>query len=170
MVARDCSDTADVENRIDKAGAAFGALRKPLFSSTSISFKAKSLVYTLLILAILLYGAESWCLTEKLYNKLRCFQARCIRAMCRVNRWHTFQQRISSTELRTRVGIDSMDSYVTRRQLRWAGHVSRMPYRRLPRKMLSSWVRSKRPRGAPQFTYGRMLRKSLKKADTEFHG
>ena len=128
------------------------------------------MVYICLILAILLYGAESWCLTEKLYNKLRCFHARCIRAMCRVNRWHTFQQRISNAELRTRMGIDSLDSYVTRHQLRWAGHVSRMPYNRLPRKMLSSWVRSKRPRGAPQFTYGRMLRKSLKKAGIEYDG
>ena len=36
---------------------------------------------------------------------------------------------------------------------------------RLPRKMLSSWVVSKRPRGAPMFTYGRGLVKAMKKAD-----
>ena len=57
----------------------------------------------------------------------------------------------------------AIDVYITRSQLRWAGHVSRMPYHRLPRKMLSSWVRAKRPRGAPKLTYGRMLRKALKK-------
>ena len=163
MVTRNCTDEADVDNRIEKAGAAFGALRKPLFSSTSITYQAKCMVYVILILAILLYGAESWCLTEQLYKRLRNFHARCIRVMCRVNRRHTFEQRISNAELRRRIGVHSIDTYITRHQLRWAGHVARMPAHRLPRKMLSSWVRSKRPRGAPQLTYGRMLRKSLKK-------
>ena len=35
---------------------------------------------------------------------------------------------------------------------------------RLPRKMLSCWVNNKRPRGSPRMTYGRGLRKALKKA------
>ena len=163
MVSRNCTDEDDVDNRIEKAGAAFGALRKPLFSSTSVTYQAKCMVYVILILSILLYGAESWCLTEQLYKRLRNFHARCVRVMCRVNRRHTYEQRISSAELRRRVGVQSIDTYVTRHQLRWAGHVARMPPHRLPRKMLSSWVRAKRPRGAPQLTYGRMLRKSLKK-------
>ena len=33
-LSHDCSDKLDVENRIDKAGQAFGALRKNLFTST----------------------------------------------------------------------------------------------------------------------------------------
>ena len=127
------------------------------------------MVYVGLILAILLYGAETWCLTEKLYKRLRNFHARCIRAMCRVNRRHTFEHRISSAELRRRVGVLSIDTYITRHQLRWAGHVARMPAHRLPRKMLTSWVRAKRPRGAPQLTYGRMLRKSMKKLGIDPH-
>ena len=163
IVTRDCTDDADVENRIDKAGAAFGSLRKSLFSSTSVTYKAKRMVYIGLILTILMYGAEVWCLTEKLYNRLRGFHARCIRTMCRVNRKHTFEHRISNADLRKRTGILPIDVYITRHQLRWAGHVARMPFHRLPRKMLSSWVRAKRPRGSPQFTYGRMLRKAMKK-------
>ena len=162
IVTRNCTDEADVDNRIEKAGAAFGALRKPLFSSTNITYQAKCMVYVGLILSILLYGSETWCLTEKFYKRLRNFHARCIRAICRVNRRHTFKHRISSAELRRRVGVLSIDTYITRHQLRWAGHVARMPAHRLPRKMLSSWVRAKRPIGAPQLTYGRMLRKSMK--------
>ena len=163
IITRNCTDEADVDNRIEKAGAAFGALRKPLFSSTSVTHQAKCMVYVALILAILLYGAESWCLTEQFYKRLRNFHARCIRVMCRVNRRHTFEQHISNAELRRRLGVHSIDTYITRHQLRWAGHIARMPANRLPRMMLSSWVRAKRPRGAPQLTYGRMLRKSLKK-------
>ena len=164
ILSRDCSDELDVDARIKKAGNAFGALRPRLFASTNVSHASKQMVFTRLILAILLYGSESWCLTEALYRKLRNFHARCARAMCRVTRWHTRIHRISTAELLNRLRLSTIDTYVTRRQLRWAGHVARMNYDRLPRKMLSSWVRSKRPRGAPRFTYGRTLKKSLKKA------
>ena len=41
--------------------------------------------------------------------------------------------------------------------------MARMSFERLQRKMLSSWVVTKRPRGSPKFTYGRGLMKLLKK-------
>ena len=82
-------------------------------------------------------------------------------------------QRISTDELLERTGLLSIDVYVTRRQLRWLGHVTRMPTDRLPRKMLTCWVNERRPRGAPEFTYGRGIYKSLKKvglAKCEWYG
>ena len=35
--------------------------------------------------------------------------------------------RIPTREIETELGLDSMDKYIARRQLRWLGHVSRMP-------------------------------------------
>jgi len=60
-----------------------------------------------------------------------------------------------------RLGLDTADFYVARRQLGWLGHVARMDYSRLPRarRMLSCWVAHPRPRGAPRMTYGRLLRR-----------
>jgi len=63
----------------------------------------------------------------------------------------------------------TIDCYVTKRQLAWAGHLARMDFDRLPRKLLSSWVISNRPRGSPEFTYGRGLKKALCKADISWH-
>ena len=137
-------------------------------TSTQVTYASKCLAYCTLILTILLYGSESWCLTEALYRQLRNFHACCVRTMCRVTRRHTRTHRISTAQLLTRLGLSTIDTLVTQRQLRWAGHVSRMDYTRLPRKMLSAWVRSKRPRGAPRFTYGRSLRKALKKANIDY--
>ena len=165
ILTRNCKDEEDIKSRIQAAGNSFGALRKCLFTNQSISFPAKRTVYEGLILSILLYGSESWCLTEELLNLLRTFHARSVRAMCRVNRWHVRKHRITTKELLMRVGLKSIDTYITQRQLRWAGHVARMTYDRLPRKMLSSWVPNKRPRGAPEFTYGRGLYKALKKVE-----
>ena len=116
---------------------------------------------------ILLYGSESWCLTEKLYNKLRTFHARCARAMCRVNRRHTREHRISTDELLNRLHLKHIYIYITKRQLQLAGHVIRMNYGRLPRKMMTSWVATKSLVGCPYFTYGRSLFKALKKADIQ---
>ena len=100
MLTRDCRDDADVERRIEAASGAFGALRKCIFSSTKLTFIAKRTAYNVLILSILLYGCESWCLTEKLYNKLqRTFHRRCVRSMCRVTRKHTKAHHISTIEL-----------------------------------------------------------------------
>ena len=48
------------------------------------------------------------------------------------------------------------------RRITWLVHVSRMDYsKRLPRKMLSSWIPSKRPNGAPAMTYGRSICRAL---------
>ena len=164
FLTRDCKDDRDVINRIEAAGAAFGALRQSVFSSPYVSFPTKKIVYLALIITILLYGSESWSLTEKLLHKLRLFHRRCIRAMCRVNRLHTRQHHIRTTDLLARVGLAPLDTYIVRRQLRWAGHVARMGYARLPRKMMSSWVCHKRPRGCPQYTHGRSLTKALRTA------
>jgi hypothetical protein len=166
MMARDGSDGCAVDSRIAAAGKAFGALRKCVFSSTSVNFAAKRAVFESIILSILLYGCEGWSLTERHRQQLRVFHAQCLRAMCRVTRKHTWDHHISTQELGQRLGIETIDTYITRRQLRWGGHVRRMDYdRRLPRRMLSSWIAHPRPRGAPKMTYGRSFCKALK----QFH-
>lgn len=162
-----CRDTEDVTFRVKKAGNAFGALRKCLFTNLNISVIVKRTVYEGLILSILLYGVESWCLSEKLFSILRIFHPRCVRAMYRVTLRDCYKNHISPDQLLNRLNLRPIDTYVTKRQLRWAGHVARMDLHRLPRRMLSSWMPSKRPVGAPEFTYGRGLYKSLKKAGVD---
>ena len=79
----------------------------------------------------------------------------------RVTHLHTWRWHITTQELEQRMGLDSIDVCIARRQLRWLGHVSRMDFERLPRRMLSSWVPAPRPRGAPKMTYGRTICKAL---------
>ena len=113
------------------------------------------------MLSIALYGCECWSLPEALLERLRVFHAQCLRAMCRVTRMHTWRWHITTHELGQRMGLDSIDVYIARRQLRWLGHVRRMDFERLPRRMLSSWVPEPRPCGAPKMTYGRTIYKAL---------
>ena len=124
-------------------------------------------MYVSLILAILLYGSECWCLTEVMFKRLREFHAKCVRGMSRITRKHMWKHRVTDAELRRKLNLESIDEYTSRRQLSWAGTVARMPFSRHPRKMLSSWVCAPRPIGAPQFTYARGLHKALAKKDIE---
>ena len=161
-VSRFGNDTIDVDKCIASAGKAFGVLRGCIFSSTHIIVAAKRTVYEGLILNILLYGGESWSVTAAMLQRLRVFHARCLRGMCRVSRKHTWAHHISTAELERRLGVDSIDTYLHRRQLRWLGHMRRMDYaQRLPRRLLSSWVAHPRPRGAPPMTYGRSIEHAL---------
>ena len=160
VISHDASDDLDVDRRIQKASNAFGMIRNSLFSSSKIKLRVKAKVYQTFILPILLYGVECWCLTEKLVNKLRSFHRRCVRSICHV----TLRDHKRTSDLLDKLSLESIDTYICRQQLRWAGHVMRMPWNRLPRKMISCWVRSKRPRRAPRYTYGRSLMKCLRKS------
>ena len=163
-ITTDGTDDLDVQMRIRKAGNAFGCLRKSIFSSCSIGYSStKGKVYCSFILPILLYAAECWCLSEKLLKLLSNFHNQCLRVMCHTNRFLAWQNRLSISDLCQKLSLESINTYITKKQLQWVGHVVRMPWNRLPRKMLTCWVRSKRPRGCPKFTYGRSVKKLLKR-------
>ena len=71
---------------------------------------------------------------------------------------------------RTWFGLN-LDKYIARRQLRWLGHVSRMPFDRLPWRLLSSWVlatlQETEATGCPGETLGNPMIKALKTFDID---
>ena len=79
----------------------------------------------------------------------------------------SWMYQIPTREIETELSLDSMDKYIARRHLRWLGHISRMPFDRLPRRWLSSWLPYKRPRGAPEMTLGKTMIKALKTFDID---
>ena len=158
------TDAHNVDRRIKSARGAFGALRNSIFDSRHIELQTKKSVYLTIVINILLYGAENWCLTEELLDRLRVFHNQCVRDMTGVKLWHQWNHGIRNRELRNRMKMESMDHYISVRKLRWAGHVARMGPERLQRKFLTSWVRNPRPHGRPQFTYGHSLNKTLGRA------
>ena len=60
--------------------------------------------------------------------------------------------------------VRAIDDYVRKRHLHWPGHMARLDFDKLPRKMLSSWLCTKCPVGAPEYTYSCDMFKSLKEA------
>jgi hypothetical protein len=171
IIHHSLTSDADVNARIIKARAAFGALQGFL-SNKYLYVKCKGTVFSALVLSILLYGSESWCLREDQLRRLQTFYNSCVRRLCRVTMRHVIKYRISTKQLLQRLEICSIDDYYTSRLLRWTGHVARMSMRRTPRQLLVGWVRNTRPVGAPQMNIGRTINKALKKFDlpTDFAG
>jgi hypothetical protein len=117
MVTTDLKDSTDVNTRIKKSSKAFGSLRRGVFTSKSVSFKAKKAIYTGLILAILFHGAEAWNLTEKDLSRLQCFHAQCVRAMCRVTKYQTWKKHIPTFYLLNTLDLNPIEFYLDQRQI-----------------------------------------------------
>ena len=62
---------ADVDRRIKSASAAFGAPRDCVVANRDLGFQVKGRVYVALVLTILLYNSEIWCLREDLLRRLK---------------------------------------------------------------------------------------------------
>jgi hypothetical protein len=94
-----------LDARIKKAAQAFGALRDRVFSSRDFPERFKGNVYAGGVLAVLLYGCKSWCLTAEDITRMRSWHNKRLREMCRVNMCQTFVHRITSVSLQKRTGI-----------------------------------------------------------------
>jgi hypothetical protein len=157
LVSDDGRDDLAVDDRIAKASAVFGALRKELFGNRSINDEVKSQVWEALVGAVLLFGSECWSLTAKQRKKIIRFQRRCVRTMCGKTRWQTWKSRTSASQLAQRIKMTSVETMYARKALAWLGHVVRMPYTRLCRQMAFAWMEQARRRGRPLLTWGHTM-------------
>ena len=64
-------DNHGVDAQIKKASKACGALRGHSFSTRDVSERLEEKIYSGGVLAVLLYGCESWCLTAESASRLR---------------------------------------------------------------------------------------------------
>ena len=136
----------DVQVRIAKASRGFGALRQCVFEDRHLSLKTKVKVYRCVVLAILLYGSETWVLKKKQIGSLEKFHNRCMRGILGITRGQQWEQRIKTSEIRGLVGLsESMDDSIRQRRMRWLGHVARMGEERIPKKILFGWLEHPRP-------------------------
>ena len=105
-----------------------------------------------------------WVISADSRRKLRSFHNRCLRVMCGVNMWHVQHQRITTSSLLLDANLRDIDTYLTRRRLRWLGHVSRMGWERTPRKLLSAWCHQTRPIGRPCLRWAESIEEDIKAA------
>ena len=121
----------EINARIAKASAAFGRLHGSVWNRSGIRLDTKLKVYKAVVLPTLLYACETWTVYQRHAKRLN-FQASCLRKLLKI-KW---QDRIPDTEVMRRAVMQSIHTLLKLAQLRWTGHVTRMPEERLPKKIL----------------------------------
>ena len=178
IITCDLQADDDVKTRIRCAAHAFNLMRN-VFTARSIKPSVKAQLYKVIVCTVLLYGSECWAMRQDLLDKLEKFHNQCVRKMANVTLRTQWFQNIRNTDLRRRFmtrfkrkggtkdrpilkPLGTIEDMLTERNLRWAGHVARMPPTRLPRKLLTGHVPHKRPIGRPFQTFGHAVARSLK--------
>ena len=122
----------EVTARTAKASVAFGRLRTNVLERNGIRLDTKLKVYKAVVLPTLLYACETWTVYQRHAKKLNHFNLSCLRKLLKI-RW---QDRIPDTEVLKKAKMQSVHTLLKLAQLRWTGHVTRMPDERLPKKVL----------------------------------
>ena len=149
----------EVSNRIAKASASLCRLHANVWSKRGIKIGTKLKVYRAVVLPTLLYACETWTVYQRHAKKLNHFHTTCLRKLFNI-KW---QDKIPDTEVLRRADLPSIYTILMQSQLRWAGHVARMPDHRLPKQpFYGELVKSKRSRGAPKKRFKDTLKSSLK--------
>ena len=127
-----------------------------------ISQSTKLKVYRAVVLPSLLYGSETWTAYARHSRQLNSFHLRCLRKLLHVN----WREHIPDTEILDRAKMDSIYAVQMKSQLRWAGHVARMPDDRLPKQIFfGELCKGARAQGRPLLRYKDTLKATLKKCD-----
>ena len=122
----------EVIARTAKASEAFGRLRTNVWERNGIRLDTKLKVYKAVVLPNLLYACETWTIYQRHAKKLNHFHLSCLRKLLKI-RW---QDKIPDTEVLKKANMQSVHTLLKLAQLRWTGHVTRMPDERLPKKVL----------------------------------
>ena len=164
-------DTTDVSKRIQKSSAAFAAMRKVL-RCKDIPAALRLRTYEATVLNILLFGCESWALTQDDINRLESTHHRFLRSMCHISIQQVQQDRITNKQVRQRLGCHTLQQRMELRRAWWLEKIVHMTEKRNPRKTLVTWTPYHRPVGRPQQTvrrsYAMFLQKTLQFPATTF--
>ena len=146
VITEDAETTKDIRKRIGLASAMFGKLRK-LWRSSNISIRTKIKLYETLVIPVLLYGAETWCIKKEDERRLLAAEMGWLRGLLNRSRREKIRNEVTREELGQK---DTIVDRIRRRRLTWYGHVIRMENERIPAKVLHGEVEGLRSRGRPR--------------------
>ena len=122
------------------------ALHYSVVMKRELSKKAKLSIFKVVFVPILTYGYESWVMTERVRSQVQASEMRFLRKIDGV----TLFNKVRSSEIRKSLNIEPLLLRIERSQLRWFGHVSRMPQEGLPKQALLAKANGRRPVGRPR--------------------
>ena len=141
----------DVKVRIGFAWAAFAKV-KSILRSPKVKLNFKIRLFKAACISILLYGCESWILTEALIDRLEIFTRTCYRIMLDIKQ---SRDHVTNQSLYHLTGQAPLCETIRERQLKFTGHCIRMPTDEPANRFViyESKIRASLRSGAPRTTY-----------------
>ena len=116
------SSTKDLSRRKGLAWSAFWKLER-LWRSQTIPIATKVRFFNTTCVTVLLYGCESWVLSSKMDSEINAFATSCYRIMLNIKR----VDRVTNAKIYATTNTEPLIIRVRSRQLRFLGHILRMP-------------------------------------------
>ena len=136
----------ELETRLGKASAVMRVLHYSVVMKRELSKKVRLSVFNTVFVPILTYGNESWVMTERMQSQEQAFKMKFFRRIEGVILFN----KVRSSEIRKSLNIEPLLLRIKRSQLRWFGHVSRMPQERLPKQVLLAKANGRKLVGRPK--------------------
>ncbi|XP_030746574.1 uncharacterized protein LOC115875294 [Sitophilus oryzae] len=155
-------DDNEICSRIVKTRNAIKCLNKNEKRSNEIGKDRKLRIYDAIIKSNLLFGAETWRLTENNKRKLLVVEMDAIRRSARTSRL----DRVRNETMRDKMGRQkTIVEEIESAQLKWYGHVRRMDNTRLPQKVLNWLPQKRRKRERPKTNWMEGVKKAISSRD-----
>ncbi|KAK7925839.1 hypothetical protein WMY93_008149 [Mugilogobius chulae] len=136
----------EIDRRIGAASAVMRSLYRTVVVKKELSRKAKLSIYRSIYVPTLTYGHELWVMTERTRSQIQAVEMSFLRRVA----GRSLRDRVRSSVTREELGVEPLLLHVERSQLRWLGHLFRMPPGRLPREVFRPCPTGRRPRGRPR--------------------
>ena len=118
VLENDDDDLTAVENQIAKARMTWGRIGKVIKKKSEGNVKVMATFYKVIVQSVLLYGSESWVLSEHAKRKLKSFHNRCARFVTgrHIRKIEETWIYPSSKDTLKLAGLLTIDEYITKRK------------------------------------------------------
>ena len=136
----------EIDRQIGAASSVMRTLHGSLVVKRELSRKAKLSIYQSIFVPALTYGHELWVMTERTRSRVQAAEMSFLRRVAGLS----LRDRVRSSVIREELGVDPLLLRVEKSQMRWLGHLVRMPPGRLPGEVFRARPTGRRPLGRPR--------------------
>ena len=113
----------DVRIRLEKAATVYQMWRRKVFRSRNFSRATNMQIFQSMVMSVLLYGAETWSVTQHDIRRLKIFQMRCLHDIVGVTLWDKW----CNVDILEETGELPIEEQLRKKRLQCFGHLQRMP-------------------------------------------
>ncbi|CAM4611183.1 unnamed protein product [Leuciscus chuanchicus] len=121
----------EIDRRIGAASAVMRSMYRSVVVKKELSRKAKLSIYQSIYVPTLTYGHELWVMTERIRSRIQAAEMSFLRRVA----GRSLRDRVRSSVTWEELRVEPLLLHIERGQLRWLGHLFRMPPGRLPGKV-----------------------------------